>query len=341
MNILFTSVGRRSYLLNFFRNALGGKGEIHAVNSSPLSPAFCAADHFATSPLIYDESYIPFLLSYCEEHKIDLIIPLFDIDLPILAKNREKFSDIGTTVLVSDKDFVEMCNDKWKTYAFLQSRGFDIPKTYLSLEDAKRALTAGEIDLPLVLKPRWGCGSISIYTAKDFDELDCLYKIAKRRVFETYLKYESLADEAHSVLIQEHISGQEFGADIFNDLNGKYINSAVKVKKSMRSGETDCAVTVYNEEISAICERLGNLTKHIANLDIDIFERNGKFYILEMNARFGGGYPFSHLAGADLPYAIIQWLKGKNVDPEILNVKPGVIGQKDINIIPLPKEVQI
>ncbi len=335
MNILFTSAGRRSYILNYFRNSLGSEGEIHAVNSSPISPAFSAADHFATAPLIYDESYIPFLTSYCKENKIDLIIPLFDIDLYVLAQNRKKFTDIGTALLVSSEDFVEICNDKWKTYEFLTKNKFYVPKTYISLDEAKKALSAGEIKFPLILKPRWGCGSISIHTATDIDELNCLYKIAKRRIFDTYLKYESMADEEHCVLIQEYINGQEYGADIFNDLSGNYVNCAVKVKKGMRSGETDCAVTVADEKISAICKRLGKLTQHIANLDVDIFEKDGKHYILEMNPRFGGGYPFSHLAGADLPSAIIKWLKGDCVDAKVLSAAPGIVGQKDINIINL------
>ncbi len=335
MNILFTSAGRRSYLLNFFRKALDGHGKIHAVNSSKFSSAFCAADCFKISPLIYESEYIPFLLSYCKENNIDLIIPLFDIDLPILAENRELFSDIGVRVLVSDAKLVKICNDKWKTFEFLTTEGFFVPKTYISLEKAFEALDAAEIKYPLIIKPRWGCGSIGIQIAENRQELECLYNIVKKKIFGSYLKFESAADKEHCVIIQEFIDGKEYGVDIFNDLNGNYINAAVKEKISMRSGETDCAVTVSDENISEICKRLAALTKHVANLDVDILKKNGKYYILEMNARFGGGYPFSHLAGADLPYAIVQWISGNQINPHILSVKNGIIGQKDMCIITL------
>ena len=69
MNVLFTSVGRRSYLLDYFREVIGD-GEIHAANSSAISPAFQVADKCTVSPLIYDEDYIPFLMDYCKKNKI-------------------------------------------------------------------------------------------------------------------------------------------------------------------------------------------------------------------------------------------------------------------------------
>ncbi|MGN0028110.1 MAG: carbamoyl phosphate synthase-like protein, partial [Clostridium sp.] len=77
MNILITSVGRRSYLVNYFKEALGEKGEIHVANSSSVSPAFQYADKSVVTPLIYDDNYIPFLKKYCIENNIDAIISLF------------------------------------------------------------------------------------------------------------------------------------------------------------------------------------------------------------------------------------------------------------------------
>ena len=38
MNILFTSGGRRSYLIKYFKEALGNQGEIHVANSSRHRP---------------------------------------------------------------------------------------------------------------------------------------------------------------------------------------------------------------------------------------------------------------------------------------------------------------
>ena len=98
MNILFTSVGRRTYLVEYFKEALNGEGKIYVANSDANSPAFLVADESVVSPLIYDEKYIPFLLDYCKNNEISAIISLFDIDLPILSKNKELFKQNGITV---------------------------------------------------------------------------------------------------------------------------------------------------------------------------------------------------------------------------------------------------
>ena len=122
LNLLFTSAGRRSYLIRFFREALGGEGKIFAANSSPLSTALQEADEAVITPLIYDGSYIPFLLDYCRKHRIDALMSLFDVDLPVLAQHKEAFAAQGTRVLVSDPGFIGICNDKWKTFCFLKER---------------------------------------------------------------------------------------------------------------------------------------------------------------------------------------------------------------------------
>ena len=100
----------------------------------------------------------------------------------------------------------------------------------------------------------------------------------------------------------------------------------------MRSGETDIAEIVDVPTIKELLYSLGKSTKHIANMDCDIIMVDSVPYLLEMNARFGGGYPFSHTAGCNLPKAIVEWVSGKNIDDEILQAKIGFIGYKEIVI---------
>lgn len=333
MNILLTSVGRRSYLVNYFKKALNGEGEVHVMNSSKISPAFLVADKATVSPLIYDKAYIPFLLDYCNENDIKAIISCFDIDLPILAKNKDKCSQIGTTVIVADPAFIEVCNDKWKTYQFLTENGFFAPKTFIDLSEAISALQNGELQFPVMIKPRWGMGSIAVYEAETEEELKVLYEKTKRNLSTTYLKYESAADMDSAVLIQEKINGQEYGLDIMDDLNGVYMNTSVKMKYAMRSGETDCAITVDDPRAQEIGKKIAGLSHHPGNLDCDVFVADDKYYVLEMNARFGGGYPFSHIAGVDLPKAIVKWLRGEKVPMDLLTPRIGVMGQKDITMV--------
>lgn len=331
MNVMLTSVGRRAYMVKYFKEVLGNAGKVYVSNSDDKSIAFKYADKKVVSPLIYDKNYIPFLLDYCKRNSIEILISLFDIDLLILAKHKQQFEEIGTKVIVSDSKIVEICNDKWKTYQFLKDNGFHVPVSFLKINDVIAKIATRELSYPIVVKPRYGCGSISVAIAYDEEDLRYLTKKAQEDIANSHLKYESAATE-DKVLYQECLKGQEYGADIINDLNGDIQNVIVRKKIAMRSGETDIAELVDEPIIKRELERLGMITKHIANMDCDVFLVNRVPYILEMNARFGGGYPFSHMGGCNLPKAIIEWVKGNVVDKEMISAKTGITGFKEIYI---------
>ncbi len=332
MNILITSVGRRGYMIEYLREALGGEGEVH-VSNSQYTYVFEYADKSVITPLCFDEEYIPFLKEYCTKNSIDIIISLFDVDLPVLAANKSQFEEMGIKVIVSDENVINICNDKWETYKFLSNNNFYTPKTYIDMDELLTDIKNGEMSYPIIIKPRWGMGSIGVFVAENEEELKVLYKKAKKAMTNSYLKYESKADIEHSIIMQEKLSGQEYGIDVINDLDGNFVSYVVRRKIDMRAGETDIAQIENNSIISSEAARIGKILGHIANLDCDMFLVNNTPYILEMNARFGGGYPFSHGAGVNLPLAIVKWVKGEKVDKEkLLTAKNGVKAYKNITL---------
>lgn len=337
MNILITSVGRRSYLVKYFKEVIGEKGSVHVSNSNAYSPAFEYADKFTVTPLIYDQQYMTFLKEYCIKHNIQVILSLLDIDLPVLSNSKEEFDKIGVKILVTDIDVINICNDKWKTYQFYKDNNLDTPKTYLTKALSMNAISNGEISFPLIIKPRWGMGSIAVYEVSTKKELDVLYNKALYDINNSYLKYESQINLKECIIIQEKIIGQEYGLDIINNLDGEYKNTVVIKKYSMRSGETDCAETVYIHELKEIGKAISLKLHHILNMDVDVIFDGEKSYILDMNARFGGCYPFCHVAGVNLPLAILKWLNGEEVEDNLLTEEIGIIAHKTIDIIKLSK----
>ena len=122
--------------------------------------------------------------------------------------------------------------------------------------------------------------------------------------------------------------------DIINDLSGQHQVTVVKQKLSMRSGETDKAITVKNVALEKLGAYIAAITRHPANMDVDVFWDGEKAYILEFNPRFGGGYPFSHAAGIHLPKAIVVWLRNETVNKaELLTPRIGVQAMKGITVI--------
>lgn len=227
MNIMLTSVGRRAYMVKYFKEVLGNDGKVFVCNSDDKSIAFKYADEKVISPLIYDSNYIPFLLKYCKANRIDIVISLFDMDLLMLAKHKNQFEEIGTKVIVSDYSIIEVCNDKWKTYKFLTDNGFHAPMSFLNMNEVIEKIFKGELSYPIVVKPRYGCGSISVAIAYDEEDLHYLTKKANEDIANSYLKYESSVT-TDKVIYQECLKGQEYGADIINDLTGKTQNVIVR-----------------------------------------------------------------------------------------------------------------
>ena len=317
MNILFTCAGRRTYLLKYFKENLLEGDKIVATDMQLSAPALQVADVKIQVPAVYDPEYVNITLRICEEQKIDALFSLNDLELPILAENKARFEAIGVKVVVSDPKVIDIAFDKYKTAQWVESLGLTAPKTYVRLEDCKKALAAGEIDFPLFMKPRWGSGSIGLESIADMEELDIYYGLLMKKIKKTILATASVGDEY--IMIQEKLTGSESGLDIMNDLDGKNIGVCVKQKLAMRAGETDKAVTVDLPDVREMGRKIGEALGHIGNLDVDIMQHaDGAYCVLELNPRFGGGFPFSYEAGVNFPKALIQMIKGESVDPQML-----------------------
>lgn len=328
MNVLFTCAGRRTYLLKYFKENLAEGDKVVATDMQLSAPALQVADVKLQVPAVYDHEYVNITLNICKEQQIDVLLSLNDLELPILAENKARFEELGVKVIVSSPEVIDIAFDKYKTAQWVESLGLVAPKTYVRLDDVKKALAAGEIDFPLFMKPRWGSGSIGLESIADMEELDIYYNLLMKKIKKTILATASVGDEY--IMIQEKLTGSEFGLDIMNDLEGNHVAVSVKQKLAMRAGETDKAVTVDLPEVREMGRKIGEALGHIGNLDVDIMQRaDGAYCVLELNPRFGGGFPFSYEAGVNMPKAIIQWIKGEDVDPAMLQPEYGRMFSKN------------
>ena len=140
MNILFTCAGRRTYLLKYFKENLTVNDKIIATDMQLSAPALQVADIKLQVPAVYDPNYIDITLDICKKHKVNALISLNDLELPILANNKRLFEELGVRVIVSSPEVIDICLDKYKTAQWIESIGLKSPKTYIRLEDAKKAL---------------------------------------------------------------------------------------------------------------------------------------------------------------------------------------------------------
>ena len=327
MNVLLTCAGRRNYLVDYFKQAVGGRGRVLAADQSASAPALQAADEAYVVPGVFDPDYIERLLSICKSRRVGLVIPLNDLELPVLAENKARFQSEGIIVVVSDASVVHICFDKYQTLEFAKKHGIAVPPTFFSPVETRQALDAGELTFPLIIKPRWGSASFGVKVCYDEDELKYIFELAKKRLARSFVARLS-TDMEQCLLIQQKIGGQEYGLDVVNDLTGRHVCTFVKKKLAMRSGETDKAVSVEHHKLSEIGKNIGMHLGHVGNLDLDICGDDDGFFLIDMNARFGGGYPFSQMAGANVPAALLAWAEGRKPDPSWLKISSGITASK-------------
>ncbi len=293
MNVLILSAGTRNKVVRYFKEAFKGKGKIIATDMSEIAPAVYEADKFYKVPRMTEDGYIDVIFDICRKENIKAVLTLIDPELSLLAANKDKFDELGVTVIGSEYELCERCLDKWQMFKWLEERGYNCAKSYMDKEEFYKDVSEGKIDFPVFVKPACGSASISISKVYDRETLD------------------TLCSHGEGLMIQEFLQGQEIGADCYIDMiSGETVSIFTKKKIVMRAGETDKAVSFKDERLFALIEKFISESGFRGQIDIDIFEVNGDYYISEVNPRFGGGYPHAYECGCDHMTLIRNNLEG-------------------------------
>ena len=293
MNFLILAAGTRNKIVQYFKRTFDGIGKIIATDASELGPAIYDADKYYIVPSITADGYIDIILEICRKEKINGVLSLIDPELSLLAENEERFKEVGTAVVGSSYELCEMALDKMQMYHWLVEHGYKCACSWMNKDEFFDAVDSGEISYPVFVKPYRGSASISISKVYDKETVDFLF--------------------AHEddLMIQEFLNGQEIGADVYIDMiSGEVVSVFTKKKIKMRAGETDKAVSFKDERLFALIERFVLEAGYKGQIDIDIFEINGEYYISEVNPRFGGGYPHAYESGCDHTKLILNNLQG-------------------------------
>ena len=282
MNILILSAGTRNKVVQYFKKAVGTTGKVVATDMSNIAPAVYEADKFYPVPRMTEPGYIDVIFDICRKEQIQAVLTLIDPELSLLAKHKDDFAALGVTVIGSSYELCERALDKMDMYNWLTSHGYACAKSYTDKEDFFADVEAGRAAYPVFVKPVRGSASIAISKVYDKETVELLF--------------------AHSdgLMIQEFLDGQEIGADVYIDMiSGEVVSIFTKKKIVMRAGETDKAVSFKDEKLFALIEKFVKESGWKGQIDIDIFNVNGTYYISEVNPRFGGGYPHAYECGCD------------------------------------------
>lgn len=313
MIIIIGSAGRRLYLIRWFREAfeqLGIEGRVIVTESDPTSASFTYADDAFEVPRYSDSNYENAMVQLFEQIKPDLLFSVNDYELDMLAGGlAAKLRKSGAIVVSLDAHQHQIVSDKYRMAHELSRAGVLVPETVLG-NDYPRAQEMLLRDGKVIIKHRFGSGSSGLSIISSVEELKT--EIAKT----ADIPGSFPVDGVEAVIVQKYIAGIEYGIDAVAPLDGAKELSEVAVlarqKLRMRAGETDKAITVDGGQFTNLGQRIALHLGAQGLIDIDclISEADGLQYVIDINPRFGGGYPFMHMAGADVPRYYVDFALG-------------------------------
>jgi carbamoyl-phosphate synthase large subunit len=273
---------------------LGLGGRVFAVDSSRSAPAFHLADAAWTVPPCTSADFVPAMLELCGREQIGLIVPTIDTELPAYARHRADFAAIGATAAVSGPETVSIAADKLSTHRWLTDNGFPTVRQALPEEVLAHPETWS---FPLIAKPRGGSAGMGVICVK------------------TMAAVKVAASERDDLVVQEIAPGWEHTVNVYVDRSGRCRCAVPHRRLEVRHGEVSKAVTVKHQGLMKLAQRLAEaLPDAYGALNIQCFVTDGDVRIIEINPRFGGGYPLAHAAGADFPRWLLQETAGLPLD---------------------------
>ncbi len=315
MNILILSCGTRVKLGQYLLQRENGVEKVVVTDCSNYAPALYVADKYYIVPKMTEPDYLKSLLEICEKEQIKVVLPLQEDELLLIAKERKQFEDLGILVAVSEYQNVLLCKDKYEMYQFLNNLQIPTIKTEL-VDDI---LESGNLDGDVFVKPRRGAGSVGAMRVATIALLSALQN-----------------ESENQLIVQPYIKGTEYGIDIYVDfISKKTIGIFCKKKLRMRAGETEKSISVKIPEIEELVKKTIEVLHLRGPIDMDILEESGKYYILEINPRFGGGYPHAYECGINFPKMLAVNAKKMSNDKIENEYKEGIIALKysDVKIV--------
>lgn len=295
--ILISSAGRRVGLLECVRDSVARYGPgtpVITVDSGLSAPATFCSDHTEIVPRCLDPDFVPAVMEICRRHRIELIIPTIDTELPVYAAAREAFAAIGTRVSISTPAVVEICACKEATNRWLFENGFPAVRQ----TNIFSALSHPEYwPFPLIAKPVRGSASIGV-------------KVVRSR-----LELEALQSAADKYVLEEIAQGREFTINVFVNRCGECVCAVPHWRMEIRAGEVSKAITVREPRLIQLGRLIAEaLPGAYGALNIQCFmDEAGRVRVFEINSRFGGGYPLAHYAGARFTDWLLDELQGRLV----------------------------
>lgn len=311
-DVLILSAGRRVSLFRAFAKSAAAHGmTVAAADMNPKMSSACqVSDMSFQLPHVRSPDYADALEDCCRRNNVRLVIPTIDTELPVLASLRSRFADFGCTLVVSETTVIDACADKRKTASFFAPHGLQSPQLY----------DPASLSYPLIVKPYDGSLSAGISIVRDQSALTPAHLAEPRNIFCAYL---------------DPVDYEEFTCDAYYDRGGVMRCMVPRLRVEVRGGEVAKGKTVHNNIVAHLMERVGRIDGALGCLTIQVMRHRetAEIFLIEVNARFGGGYPLTAQSGARYH----EWL----IDEHLLNKPIAQYGDWQDGLIMLRYDAEV
>lgn len=306
-NVLLSSAGRRVEFLRCLQadlRELEIPGKVIATDDSSLTSAGMLAEAFEVVPQVDDPRYLDVLLEVIERHRVGLVVPTIDTELQVLADAADQLRARGIAVLSSGSETVRISSDKTATHRFFVEAGLPCPRQWSAEEAIELADT---LPYPVIIKPRRGSSSVGVELIADASRLRTALRADDR-------------------LVQSLAPGREYTVDVWVDGQGEPRVAVPRRRIETRGGEVSKGITERHPQVIDLAERIArNLPDAYGPLTIQIFADGASVEAIEINARYGGGYPLAWEAGARTTRWAIQAALGHPAHPSEFAWRDGLL----------------
>jgi len=305
MNVLVTCAGRRTSLVRLFMEAVHPQGGlVFAGDASSLAPALAIADRPLRFPFVTSERYLDALAAHVQENRIRLVVPTIDTELALLCEGQARIEALGARVAISLPSFVELSADKWLTHLAFSAQGIDVPTTWLPEE-----FDASQAPEELFIKPRFGSASRDIHAV-------------------TRLDVATVLGSVDLPVVQERMTGPEITIDaLFSLDDGVPLHYVPRLRIRTLGGESIQGRTIDDAELKSWLARLMAVAQELGArgpVTFQAFLSSRGPVLLEVNPRFGGGFPLADAAGGHYPAWLLDMVQGRAVRPSLGQYRRGL-----------------
>ena len=262
------------------------------MDACASAPAARFADAFYLVPRCDDPAFPEALAEICRRERPLVIVPTIDTELPIYAERIDELARLGARVACSNPEAVAIAADKRLTHVWLKSNGFPTVRQG-GLDEVCR--DARSWTFPVIVKPVFGSASVGVQRIEDPAGL------------------LALRGQGRDLIVQEIARGEEHTVHTYVDRRGQCLAAVPCRRLEVRGGEVSKGLTVRHERVMTLATQISQrLPGAYGPLNVQIFlAPDGDMRVIEINPRFGGGYPLADRAGMASPLWLLEEALGR------------------------------